>query len=306
MANKNASRLGVGAVQFGMEYGIANKFASTDIKTIGECFDAAERHHIQIVDTAPSYGDSEKNLGAAYDFNNSFNIISKTPVFNSPEITVNEIEQLKLSVKNSLSHLNQTNLYGLLIHNCEDVLKPGGERLIDALRELKKEGVVKKIGFSIYSGEVADKIEMLFKPDLIQAPINIFDQRLLKSNHIQRWRKQKIEIHARSIFLQGLLFIRPENLPMYFSSIKTHQKNFYKWLTQRELSVLEGSLLFGLQIKELDAIIVGVNSADQLEEIARAAEKHETRHIDFEEWALDDEAIIDPSVWPSRDEFSIN
>jgi aryl-alcohol dehydrogenase-like predicted oxidoreductase len=173
----------------------------------------------------------------------------------------------------------------------------GGARLWDALQELKRQGLASKIGVSVYTPGQLSGILDLFPIDVVQLPFNIYDQRFLRTGLLDRLKASGVEIHARSAFLQGLLLIPPDRLPGQFEAIREHHGRFYEALDDARLSPLDGSLGFCLAQPQIDHVIVGCESASQLEEILAVTRRggHGVRHP--ESFALDDEAIINPSRW---------
>ena len=109
------------------------------------------------------------------------------------------------------------NVYGLLAHHADDLLVPGGRRVFEEMQRLLEEGLVRKIGVSVYSGQQIDSILELYTPDIVQLPLNLFDQRLLESGHLEKLKRRGVEIHARSVFLQGLLLIEPDQVLLLLS-----------------------------------------------------------------------------------------
>ena len=298
--NKAYARLGIGTVQFGLNYGISNKTGKTNRTVAREIISIAQSAGITYIDTSPAYGNSETELGKI--INNSsadFKIISKTPAFKSLEITKQDADKVTASVNTSLELLGVQQLYGLLFHHGLNVTKLGGEYLVSALQDLKANKKVEKMGFSAYSIEEVEKVLRVFTPDIIQIPINIFDQSFVRSKIFSDMKLSGVEIHARSIFLQGLLLLDPSGLPTYFNKIKENLYQLHSWLLERDLSPLEGCIAFAFQDKNIDAIIVGVENDTQIEQIIHAVEKTDKMVLDFSKWAINDPAIINPSLWPN-------
>jgi len=297
-SNEAFSRLGIGTVQFGLDYGIANKTGKPDQSVAENILNAARSFGVSYIDTSPAYGSSESILGKIIAGNSSsFKIVSKTPAFNSSAVNEQDREIVIASAEASLLQLGIKQLYGLLLHHGMNVTEIGGEHLISALQELKESGKVKKIGFSAYNVEEAEKILDVFTPDIIQIPVNIFDQSIINSALFKNLKSAGIEVHARSVFLQGLLLLNPNDLPAHFEGIKTQMLDFHAWLAKNSLSPLEGCIGFAFQTIGLDAIIIGSESAEQIRQILSAVEKVEKLDLDFSEWALNDPLITNPTLW---------
>ena len=152
--------------------------------------------------------------------------------------------------------------------------------------------MIKKIGFSTYTPEQVDFLLENFDFDLIQVPFNIFDTRLIEGGQLQALKKKNIEIHARSIFLQGVL-LDFDNLSSYFSKWKKQFDKYQSTVEKSGLSLLEYALNFTLNVQEIDKILVGVNSADQLKEIVQAKKKQSS----LSAFPIDDIALLNPGLW---------
>jgi len=289
-------KLAIGTAQFGIPYGISNKKGQTSIEEIKKTLKIAKQNSIKFLDTAPVYGESEQILGNLLKEDTHFQIITKTIHFNNSNIISNKYNQLEENINNSLNRLQKKSLYGILIHNTNDFLTPSGHSLFKVLSKLKNQGLIKKIGFSVYSSKQIDAILKKFKFDLIQLPINILDQRILAGEHLTKLKKAGIEIHARSIFLQGLLLMPFEELPQYFKPMAKHLKKYFSTLKEKKISSLETTLNFVKNIKEIDQIIIGINNSNQLLENIKAYNKKIS--LPWEEFAyFNKEEMLDPQNW---------
>ena len=218
----NLSRLSIGTAQFGMNYGITNQSGKINFSECKKIIKLAEKNGIFTVDTAPKYGDAEKILGKIGV--NRWNVTTKLPPTTefqnfSKKYDVNQI------VRNSLKRLKIKSLYGLLIHSSYD-FKNNGSKIIKKLKKLKKNGKIKKIGISITNFEDLKFVLKKLPIDIIQIPFNIFDQRLKNSGMLNTLIAKGIEIHIRSIFLQGLILQNAKQLPQQF----IHWKNSWEKL----------------------------------------------------------------------------
>ena len=284
------SKYVIGTAQFGMNYGISNKKGRLSENDIFKILDIARKKNINYLDTAISYGDSESRLGEQ-DLS-LFNVITK---INFPKFKTPSSEFLTNQVNLSLSRLNISSLYAILLHDPAVLLSDFSDDIYSALLELKKNGQVKKIGISIYSPSILKEILARYEIDIIQCPLNIFDQRLLHESTFNFLNNKNIEIHARSIFLQGLLLMDFEDMPQYFKSWQD-KFNFWKnWLHINKLAPLQACLNFIHNIKEIDKIVIGVNSYDHLLGIINATSL--SPHLDTSSLAIHDESLINPSNW---------
>jgi len=263
----------------------------------GKIIAFAEEKGIEVLDTASSYGDSEIVLGKVLPTQHCFRIVTKTPIFKTNQITPRDASILKSTLELSLKRLRLCRVYGLLVHHVDDLLVPGGRLLIDEMQKLITSGLVEKMGVSLYTGEQIDQILELFTPDIIQLPVSVFDQRLIESGHLKKLKNKGVEIHARSIFLQGLLLIEPELIPPYFESFSTHFSLYSQFLEMNNLSRLQAALMFVLRMEELDTVLVGVSCTKDLKEIFNAMNTIQDINTNMSFLAIDDEKMINPLFW---------
>lgn len=290
-------KLGIGTAQFGLDYGISNKEGKTPTGEVAKILALAEKNVIQVLDTAPAYGTSEEVLGKLIPDNHNFKIVTKTPKFSPNCITYDDIQILENTFYQSLSTLNQPSVYGLLIHQAKDLLGDNGPYLMEKMLHLKDKKFINKIGVSVYSQEEIESVLEKYTIDLIQLPINVLDQRLLLNGNLSYLKKNGIEIHARSIFFQGLLLMEPESLPSYFDSIKNHLKKYHEILLQNNISPLQASISFIKNIKEIECMVIGVNNLQHLSDILLAFENNFFLNDVFLQFALTNNSILNPTNW---------
>lgn|SRR3990167_1573283 len=292
-------RLGLGTAQFGMNYGVSNSRGVVSLLDLKRILNIAHEQNISVLDTAALYGESEKNLGQAIDIKNHFEIITKTITFTKErEISGENAAELKHTFFASLSLLKIKKCRGLLIHHVDDVLKEGGEYLFDELLALKINGFVDCIGVSVYTEKQIDAVLQRYPMiDLIQLPLNVLDQRFITSGHVKELKKRRIEIHARSLFLQGILLMPPEKLPPYFLPISQKIANYFNVIKESGLSPLQAAITFVKSYSEIDKFIVGVTSSVELMEIVNAYHFQSAKEIDFSFAAIKDEQFTNPSYW---------
>ena len=168
------------------------------------------------------------------------------------------------------------------------------------MHELKSKGLVEKIGFSVYSGEQIDKLLDLYDFEMIQVPVNVLDQRLIKGGELKKLRNKGIEVHARSIFLQGLLLMEPDNLHSFFDPIKPVINKYRSFIISRGLTPVEGAINFVASVPEIDYIIVGVNTVEQLKanlDGFKSTLKDRIPLENFSMFSIEDSRYINPSLW---------
>ena len=195
-----------------------------------------------------------------------------------------------------MSDLHRESVDTLLVHSADDLLKPGGIKLFEKITRLKESGLINNIGVSVYNYKQIDYLLDHYKVDIIQLPINILDQRLIRSGHLKKIKKYGVEIHARSVFMQGLLLMPLRTLPSYFSKIYNNIEEFIIQAHNNSLSNIELALGFVQGINEIDKIIVGVNTIDQLRDIINVS-KTKVNFKEYSNLAVSDTFYLNPSNW---------
>ena len=289
-------KIALGTAQFGSDYGISNVNGKVGVKDAITILEYASNNGIKVIDTACTYGNSEEILGNAM-CSNEFDIVTKTPVFSENLLSRKDEVKLIDTFQKSLKKLKKKSIYGVLIHHVNDIFKSGGNYLIDALTHLKNEGFVKKIGVSIYTTEEVDRVLEMFLPDIIQLPINVFDQRLIHGGYVEKIKKKGIEIHARSIFLQGLLLMDYNKLDPFFDDFKKHLNQYSIFLSENSLSKIQAALMFANGQKNIDKIIIGITSINELREIIDAVTYSLKMKNDWSSFAYDNPKYLNPALW---------
>jgi len=288
-------KLGIGTVQFGAKYGISNTLQKPNYKEVNNILKLANRNNISILDTAPEYGKSEIKIGRS--FSKNFRIITKTAKINSFKITNIEIDYVYKTFLNSLKNLKKRKIYALLIHDFSDLLKPGSEHLVKLIKRLKREGLTDKIGISLYNIKDTEKVLNFFKPDIIQIPCNIFDQRFIKNEFIFT-KYKNIEIHARSVFLQGLLLMDEKKIPKFFNPIKEKIIKLQLFLKKNNLTQYEGSLLFMFMQRRIKYFFIGINRPQELLQLIQTIKKiDKEKKLNFQQFAVNESKFINPQEW---------
>lgn len=287
--------LGLGTVQFGMDYGIANELGRTGLADARAIIAMAERNGIFVLDTAAAYGESEATLGACLEATQGWRVVTKTPPLRAhPGADARELVRSGLSC--SLERLRRRSVYGLLVHHAADLLGPQGEAVYSEMKRLKDEGRVSRIGLSAYHGEDVDQALARFDIDLVQIPLNVLDQRMVNGGQIKRLRRRGVEIHVRSVFLQGLLLIEPGQLHGYFTPISQRLAVWREVLRSEGLSAAQGALAFVASIGP-DVVLIGVDSPEQLASNIRDFALASVSTVDCSRFAIDDEKFVNPSNW---------
>lgn len=274
------NKIGLGTVQFGMDYGVSNTKGKTPDIEVSKILEYAKKEGLLYIDTAEAYGCSEEVLGR--NDLSGFRIISKF-------LPQNNQSSIRDSLAKSLKNLQQNNLYGYLAHRPQTVLE--NPKQWDELIRTKEQGKVKKIGFSLNEPK---ELTMLLKkkmiPDIVQVPYNFLDNRFRET--LIELKDLGCEIHSRSSFLQGIFFMKKESLSEYFNEIKPTIES----LQQEHKEKLSGALLkFVLDLSFIDVVIMGVESVDQLKQNIQSIKR--AKQITLPQPQVSDKILM-PSFWP--------
>ena len=263
------NKLIIGTANFGARYGYKkHKISKNELNKI---FKFCKKNKINSYDTAFSYKNSETTIGK-YNLNGDL-IYSKIPQI--PKDTINIEQWIFKKFFKSLSSLGLKKIEGIYLHHQEDLLRKKSSEIYKTLIKLKKFGYVKKVGVSIYDLKKLKKIISLYNIDMVQVPINIFDRRFLDKQLINLITKKKIELNARSIFLQGILLKSRKNLNKKFLDLDNKTfKNWYSWIAEKNISQLDACISFIKSIKTVSNIIIGINNLEQLKMIFKSLKKN--------------------------------
>ncbi|TSA36851.1 MAG: aldo/keto reductase [Verrucomicrobiaceae bacterium] len=286
------AQIALGTVQFGMRYGIANQSGQVCLTEARKMLELAAVNNIGAIDTAIAYGESESCLGEIGV--QGFKVVTKLPVVpeDCPDVRGWVYEQ----VAASMTRLRVSSLYGLLLHRSEQLFdKRIGNKLYDALQEIKASGQVRKVGVSIQNPHELERIITLFPSGLVQAPFNLVDRRLHTGGWLSRLKGNDIEVHTRSVFLQGLLLMSLTAIPAQFSSWGSLWTTWHAWLSLHDISALQACLAFPMGFQEIDSVVVGADSARQLQQILIASIFYQ--QTDLPSLQCEDEKLINPACW---------
>lgn len=289
---KRTSKLALGSANFGLDYGVKNDSGIITDSELADILSFAQEACIEMIDTAQAYGDSETRIGSLCD-DTQFKCITKI----GAEVANGSRDYNVTSrVKQSCRRLNQSRLYAVMLHRPEVLLGNQGGKVWKALQNLKAQGIISKVGVSIYSPKILDAISGVVKLDIVQVPFNIFDQQILSSGWSDRLKCDGVEIHIRSVFLQGLLLMQRLSLPEYFlKQWPAHFDAWYKFLSVNEADPLEVALKFALQQNWIDKIVVGVDNVTQLKALVDIEKSGELTN--FPLLGSNDPNLINPSKW---------
>ena len=284
-------KLIIGTANAGSKYSL-NQYKKNSQKNLTRIINYAKKNNILIFDTAPKYKNAEKILGNQKD--KRIKIITKISETNKKNLKKNLIEK----IINSRKRLNVDKLYGLLIHDINFFRNQNSKVISEILHDIKKKGIVKKIGFSVYSPNDVDYILKYIKPDIVQLPLSIFDRRFMISKKIKKLNTLGVEVHVRSIFMRGLLLSNINKIPDSLNKLKSQLVKLDKWCVSKKISRLQIAVNFIKSNKNIDAVVIGVDSVDQLKKIIIAFKnpliklphnlnfKIQNKYLDIRKWKI--------------------
>lgn len=283
--------IAIGTANFGMQYGVANIDGRLSKKSVEEILALAKSRGVTCLDTANAYGESQKLLGEI-DVRD-WRIISK--ISSVPPGCIDVAAYVRTQISLILDSLKVSEFDTVLVHNAKDLMSDIGEQVFEEIQKAQSKGQVRKIGVSIYDPNDLELITNRFNLDLVQAPINVFDNRLQDSGWLDRLVSTGIEVHARSVFLQGVLL---SNNVQNNSFFKPWKSTFEKWNSFCETTKNAPLMNCIKHVNSYDMVsnvVIGFDSAQNLSEVFDAFCEPPQRisGIDF---GVDDQ-LINPAIW---------
>lgn len=293
-------QLCLGTAQFGLSYGITNTAGQVSEAEVAKLLMQAQDAGIRYLDTAQAYGNAEMVLGRQLPASRCFKIISKLSAQPQPVFSDQDSEILEQNFLANCQRLGVQGLDALLLHSPADLRKPGGDHLEAWLLSLRDRGLVQRLGLSIYAAEDLEEVNPGLL-DLVQLPLSLFDQRLLQDGTLARLRAAGTAIHARSIYLQGLLLTPAAQWPPWVSpEVRAHQHALEALAQVRGCQLIDLALGFARVQEDLEAVVIGVCSCHELAELSAAwSSTPPLQKIEWGSWALDDQVLLDPRRWPN-------
>lgn len=283
--------LALGTAQLGSPYGEMNKSPGLTVSQVETLLYEAKSAGISTIDTASLYPKSEELLGEVGT--QGFDVITKLKGVNKASGSAYDwvIEE----VEASLQRLNLPSLHAVLLHRPSDILGNSGQAVVAALKDLRQDGLIQHLGFSIYRPDELPSLCEAMNPQIIQCPFNVFDRRLETSGWLQNLANEKIEVHVRSVFLQGLLLCSRDTLPAKFAPWLAIWRMWWKFLDEAELTSLEASLNFVLGVNGVSKVVVGIDTPAQLNELLTLDLQRESLQVP--DFLINDERLLNPQLW---------
>jgi aryl-alcohol dehydrogenase-like predicted oxidoreductase len=238
------------------------------------------------------YGDAESRIGTLHT--QGMRIVTKIPAL--ADAASQQLGKfLPSAFSESLRNLKVDRVYGYLAHRSADITGEYGKEVRAFLDDLRASGKAAKVGVSIYESDELKEVLRVFTPDIVQLPLNVFDQRLLRDGTLADLKASGVEVHVRSVFLQGLLLLDLERMPSYFEPLRPFLARWHAKASEQGLTLPEACLSFVRELPEVDKVIVGAESLEQIREITAAYRATVT--FDASDLACQDPQWVDPRRW---------
>ena len=288
------SKLILGTVQFGLNYGINNTIGKLTEDQVFELLETAYELGVRTLDTAEAYGNAHSIISNFHKQSKKrFNIISKYSSSNF-DYPIDLVERIKVHCSN----FNVNYLEGYMFHSYND-FKMNINNDPNVLDNIKNSGLVKKIGVSVYSNDEIEDLLNFKNINLIQLPFNLFDNEYQRKEILEKAKKRNIEIHTRSVFLQGLFFKDINTLTNCLLPLKNNLSELSLILKNNNISIESLALNYPLNKTYIDKVLIGVDSLEQLKNNINATENDFDKSI-YEKIdciQIKNTKLLNPSNW---------
>ncbi len=284
------AKLGLGAAQFGLDGGTTTRGRAPEAE-VREILGVAARAGVAVLDTSAASMHGEALIGAVMPRPAPFRVTVKAARGDrGPEF-------VEAEARAALSRLGLRSADAIMVQSAGDLFAPYGMVLWKRLEALRDAGLFSKVGISAYASDDPAGLARRFRPDLIQAPASLLDQRLLLDGSLKTARDLGVEVHLRSIFLNGLLFLPPDQAPSRLGAAAIGRlARARRMIAEGRSDPLQALLGFALSRPEASAVIVGAATAAELSAVLAAAASPPP-DLDWDDMALDDPRVLDSRRW---------
>ncbi len=284
------SKLGLGSAQFTLEPTGTMARGRNPQSEIRDILDISARAGLSVFDVAGRNPQAETLLGDVMPRPTPFRISISTI---RPDKGADAVEA---EIRATLRRLGVERADCIFVPSAADLFGPHGLALWNRLRALRDEGLTRAIGVSVFASDDPVGVVRRFKPDIIQAPASLLDQRLLLDGTLATVAELGVEVHLRSIFLNGLLFLPPDRAPNHLKAAASRISRARRLIAEGRSDPLQAALGFALSRPEAHTVLVGVTSTAELSAVIAAASSPPP-DLDWDEMALDDPVALDPRAW---------
>ena len=288
----NHNKIILGTVQMGLDYGINNKTGKLSFEESEKILNKAYFSGINTLDTAELYGEAHNVIGRFHENNPSikFNINTKIP----NNIILN---QLEFKIESYLDVLRVDYLETIMFHSFDSYVK--NEEILLKLISLKNNGIIKNIGVSVYKNAEIENLLIDDSISVVQLPFNLLDNLNLKESLFEKLKEKNKLIHTRSAFLQGLFFKDLHDKNRIVQQLKAELDLLKKLALEYNCSIEQLAISYCYMQKEVDSVILGVDSLDHLNLNLKAANFNLTNEIleKINGIKIKDINLLNPSLW---------
>jgi len=284
------SKLGLAAAQFGLDGMSASPRARSPEIEARDILNIAARAKLSVLDVSGNYGRAEQVLGDLIPRPVPFRVtLSAARADRGPDY-------VEAEARAALRRLALERADAIIVSSPAELFGAHGAAVWDRLARLRDEGLFAKIGVAAHASDDPVGVARRFKPDILQAPASLLDQRLLADGSLQRIAGLGIEVQLRSIFLNGLLFLPPDRVPAQLKGASGRLSKVRRMIAEGRSDPLQAALGFALSRVEASAVLVGVTSAAELSAVVAAASSPPP-DLDWDDMAIDDPVALDPRRW---------
>ncbi|WP_421739784.1 bifunctional regulator KidO [Caulobacter sp.] len=286
----SVSKLGLAAAQFGLDGMTSSPRGRSPEAEARDILNIAHRSSLSVLDVSGVYGRAESLLGDLIPRPVSFRVtLSSVRADRGPDF-------VEAEARAGLRRLGMERADAIIVQTPSELFGPHGAALWDRLQRLRDEGLFAKIGVAAHASDDPVGVARRFKPDILQAPASLLDQRLLADGSLARIAGMGVEVQLRSIFLNGLLFLPPDRVPAQLKGASGRLSRVRRMIAEGRSDPLQAALGFALSRPEASAVLVGVTSAAELSAVVAAASSPPP-DLDWDEMAIDDPVALDPRRW---------
>jgi aryl-alcohol dehydrogenase-like predicted oxidoreductase len=277
------SRLGLGTAQFGLDAGAPMRGRQPEAE-VREMLAIAAFRQLAVLDAGAASQHGEAVLGAVMPRPPSFGLVIKAARGDRGP------DYVEAQARASLARLGLNRADAIIVQSAGDLFSPWGQALWDRLRAMRETGLFGRIGISAYASDDPVGLVRRFEPDIIQAPASLLDQRLLTSGVLAEVRDMDVQVHLRSIFLNGLLFLPPDKVPTHLRGAAGRLSRARRMIAEGRSDPLQAALGFALSRPEADIVIVGAATAAELSAVIAAAASPPPE-LDWDDMAIDEDLL---------------
>jgi len=286
------SNMTLGTGQIGMPYGIANTTGWPSLEQSVDMLQFTLENGVTSLDTARGYGESEERIGkflSGPKFSGSMPYITtklrielgkprQGGVVLSPgeldelaKLSIAQYDQWKKTVMDtvelSLSQLGLSKVNCIMLHDPIEMLA-GGSVLAGVMGELVTKGYTDEVGASVYHPAEVDAMLQYDEYSATQMPLNLFDQKMIHSGSLKKLKKKDYVVFIRSVFLQGVFFLDPDNLddPLLIEHAAPHIRTLRQLAHDEGVSIAQLAISFVRDTEGVTSLVLGCETKEQITE----------------------------------------